>query len=70
MVAAIATKTDKKQEDKWRAEDDARSLRFALEVIDDPSRLEKARKILNEQAQQASRLAGKCGVIAKMKSTH
>jgi hypothetical protein len=38
-----------KEEERWRAESDARTLREAMEIRKDKKRLKKAKTVINEQ---------------------
>jgi hypothetical protein len=52
-MAKVREKYARKQviaeEERWRAEDDARTLRQAMEIKKDQKRFKKARQIISEQ---------------------
>jgi len=41
-----------KEEEKWKAEDDARTLAGAMAILDDPERLKKAKKAAKKLLEQ------------------
>lgn len=55
---AVATpKAPKREEDRWRAEDDARTLMRAEEIKRDRARMAKARAIAKKQISELSKVA-------------
>lgn len=40
------------KEKKWRAEDDARTLKFYVEIVSDKERLSAANKVLEDEAKK------------------
>lgn len=44
-------------EKRWRAEDDARALRIAQEIQNDPRRVKEAKKVINEQLNDLTKVA-------------
>lgn len=55
---AVATpKVPKREEDRWQAEDDARTLMRAEEIKRDRARMAKARAIAKKQISELSKVA-------------
>lgn len=55
--AVLTPKVPKREEDKWRAEDDARTLMRAEEIKRDRARMAKARAIAKKQISELSKVA-------------
>lgn len=55
--AVPTPKVPKREEDKWRAEDDARTLMRAEEIKRDRARMAKARAIAKKQISELSKVA-------------
>jgi hypothetical protein len=48
-----------KEEERWRAESDARTLREAMEIRKDKKQLQRAKQIINEQLKALQEAAEK-----------
>ena len=48
---------DKKQEEKWRAEDDLRVLKQAAEITSDPKRLKAVQTLAKQESKQLEKLS-------------
>lgn len=63
-------KKQKAQEEKWQAENDARTLADALAILDDPDRLKRARKaaatILETELENAQRNEDRAKALARV----
>jgi hypothetical protein len=57
------------QEKRWRAEDDARALKRAQEIQNDPSRVKEAHKVIKEEYVAISSVAKKLGVTSELNKT-
>lgn len=55
--AVPAPKAPKREEDRWRAEDDARTLMRAEEIKRDRARMAKARAVAKKQISELSKVA-------------
>ena len=51
-------KTERTEDDKWQAEDDARTLMRAEEIKADKSRIKKALAILKDQSMAIKKIKG------------
>ncbi len=60
----------KAQEEKWQAENDARTLADALAIMDDPDRLKRAREaatsILQQELESAQRNEDRAKALARV----
>lgn len=54
---AATPKVPKREEDRWRAEDDARTLMRAEEIKRDRARMAKARAVAKKQISELSKVA-------------
>lgn len=54
------------QEKRWRAEDDARALKRAQEIENDPSRVKEAHKVIKEEYVAITSVAKKLGVTSEL----
>ena len=59
--------TDKQREAKWQAEDDARTLASANEIMSDNKRLNKATTIAAKEAEELNKKAKAMNEIANKK---
>lgn len=57
VKAASTPKAPKREEDRWRAEDDARTLMRAEEIKRDRARIAKARAVAKKQISELSKVA-------------
>ena len=63
------TASDKKREQQWQAETDARTMAQYQEIISDKARMGRAIKEANKQAQDLTRRASVMKSAASMKSS-
>ena len=57
MVSKLSSMTDKKREQQWQAEDDARTMAQYQEILQDKARMGRAIKEANKQAQELNKRA-------------
>lgn len=65
----MARNTISAEEKRWRAEDDARALRRAQEIQSDPNRVKEAKKIINEQLTDLTKVSNALGATTKRTSS-
>lgn len=59
----------KAQEEKWQAEDDARTMARYQEILGDKPRMQRAVKVAKQQASDLQKRANAMQTVAKTKST-
>lgn len=60
----------KAQEQKWQAEDDARTMASYQEILGDKARMQRAINVAKKQAEDLSKRASAMQSVAKTKSGH
>ncbi|HPY89061.1 MAG TPA: hypothetical protein PLG34_13905 [Spirochaetota bacterium] len=63
----MSEKEMKAQEEKWQAEDDARTLARAIEIIGDSKRLKKAQEASNNQLEDMNKTVEALNKVSNMK---
>ena len=61
--------SDKEMEKKWQAEDDARTLARANEILSDPKRLEAAKATSKDQLDKLNKTVQAMTAVANMANT-